>query len=287
MIRTVQGVAELRAHLAGWRERGQRIALVPTMGNLHAGHQSLVDLARRNADRVVASVFVNPTQFGPDEDFARYPRTPEADAECLARAGCDLLFLPGVDAMYPLGVEAAVRIRVPGLADVLEGAARPGHFDGVASVVARLFNLVRPDVALFGRKDYQQLQVIRHMVRDLAFAIDIVPGPTVREPDGLAMSSRNQYLAAEERRVAVEIIRNLHTMREQAAQGLPIAGIEQEAVERLGAAGFAVDYAVVRRADLGRPEAGNEPGLIGLVAARLGRTRLIDNLAFDEPLDAG
>jgi len=281
MIRTVQGVAELRAHLAGWRERGQRIALVPTMGNLHAGHHSLVDLARRNADRVVASVFVNPTQFGPDEDFARYPRTPEADAEGLARAGCDLLFLPGVEAMYPLGVEAAVRIRVPGLADVLEGAARPGHFDGVASVVARLFNLVRPDVALFGRKDYQQLQVIRHLVRDLAFAIDIVPVPTVREPDGLAMSSRNQYLGAEERRVAVEIIRNLRTMREQAAQGLPIAGIEQEAVERLGAAGFAVDYAVVRRADLTRPEAGNESGLIGLIAARLGPTRLIDNLEFD------
>lgn len=286
MIRTVAGVAELRAHLAGWRERGQRIALVPTMGNLHPGHHSLIELARRNADRVVASVFVNPTQFGPDEDFARYPRTPEADAEGLARAGCDLLFLPGVEAMYPLGVEAAVRIRVPGLADVLEGAARPGHFDGVASVVARLFNLVRPDVALFGRKDYQQLQVIRHLVRDLAFAIDIVPGPTVREPDGLAMSSRNQYLGAEERRVAVEIIRNLRTMREQAALGLPIAGIEQEALERLAAAGFAVDYAVIRRADLGRPEAGNEPGLIGLIAARLGRTRLIDNLAFDEPLDA-
>ncbi|MBS3896277.1 pantoate--beta-alanine ligase [Silanimonas sp.] len=286
MIRTVAGVAELRAHLAGWRERGQRIALVPTMGNLHPGHHSLIELARRNADRVVASVFVNPTQFGPDEDFARYPRTPEADAEGLARAGCDLLFLPGVEAMYPLGVEAAVRIRVPGLADVLEGAARPGHFDGVASVVARLFNLVRPDVALFGRKDYQQLQVIRHLVRDLAFAIDIVPGPTVREPDGLAMSSRNQYLGAEERRVAVEIIRNLRTMREQAALGLPIAGIEQEALERLAAAGFAVDYAVIRRADLGRPEAGNEAGLIGLIAARLGRTRLIDNLAFDEPLDA-
>lgn len=286
MIRTVAGVAELRAHLAGWRERGQRIALVPTMGNLHAGHHSLIELARRDADRVVASVFVNPTQFGPDEDFARYPRTPEADAEGLARAGCDLLFLPGVEAMYPLGVEAAVRIRVPGLADVLEGAVRPGHFDGVASVVARLFNLVRPDVALFGRKDYQQLQVIRHLVRDLAFAIDIVPGPTVREPDGLAMSSRNQYLGAEERRVAVEIIRNLRTMREQAALGLPIAGIEQEALERLAAAGFTVDYALIRRADLGRPETGNEPGLIGLIAARLGRTRLIDNLAFDEPLDA-
>lgn len=283
MIRIVHTVAELRAHLAGWRDRGQRVALVPTMGNLHAGHFSLVGLARQNADRVVASIFVNPTQFGPDEDFARYPRTPEADAEGLARAGCDLLFLPTVETMYPLGAAAAARIRLPGLADVLEGAARPGHFDGVASVVARLFNMANPDVAIFGRKDYQQLQVIRHLVRDLAFAIDIVPGPTVREPDGLALSSRNQYLTPGERATAVELIRNLRTMREQAAQGLPIDGIEQEATERLAAAGFVVDYAVVRRADLTRPESGNEAGLIGLVAARLGRTRLIDNLEFDDP----
>ncbi|WP_334132440.1 pantoate--beta-alanine ligase [Silanimonas lenta] len=283
MIRTVRTVAELRAHLAGWRDQGHRVALVPTMGNLHAGHFSLIELARQNADKVVASIFVNPTQFGPNEDFARYPRTPEADAEGLARAGCDLLFLPSVETVYPLGPEAAVRIRVPGISEVLEGEHRPGHFEGVATVVARLFNMVRPDVAIFGRKDYQQLQVIRHMARDLAFAIDIVPGPTVREPDGLAMSSRNQYLAPEERAVAVEIIRNLRTMREQAAQGLPLAGIEQEAVERLAAAGFVVDYAVIRRSDLSLPLAGNEPGLLGLVAARLGRTRLIDNLEFDGP----
>lgn len=283
MIRTVRTVAELRAHLAAWRDQGHRVALVPTMGNLHAGHFSLVELARQNADKVVASIFVNPTQFGPNEDFARYPRTPEADAEGLARAGCDLLFLPSVETVYPLGPEAAVRIRVPGISEVLEGEHRPGHFEGVATVVARLFNMVHPDVAIFGRKDYQQLQVIRHMARDLAFAIDIVPGPTVREPDGLAMSSRNQYLAPEERAVAVEIIRNLRTMREQAAQGLPLAGIEQEAVERLAAAGFVVDYAVIRRSDLSLPLAGNEPGLLGLVAARLGRTRLIDNLEFDGP----
>jgi pantoate--beta-alanine ligase len=281
MIRTVRSVAELRAHLAGWRDQGHRIALVPTMGNLHAGHHSLVELAKQNADKVVASIFVNPTQFGPNEDFARYPRTPEADAEGLARAGCDLLFMPSVEAMYPLGAEAAVRIRVPGVADGLEGAHRPGHFDGVATVVARLFNMVQPEVAVFGRKDYQQLQVIRHMAKDLAFAIDIIPGPTVREPDGLAMSSRNQYLSADERQVAVEIIRNLRTMREQVAQGLPLAGIEQEAAERLTAAGFEVDYAVVRAADLTMPEAGQQPGLLGLVAARLGRTRLIDNLEFD------
>ncbi|HAI59468.1 MAG TPA: pantoate--beta-alanine ligase [Xanthomonadaceae bacterium] len=283
MIRTVRSIAELRAHLAGWRDQGHRIALVPTMGNLHAGHHSLIELAKQNADKVVASVFVNPTQFGPSEDFARYPRTPEADAEGLAQAGCDLLFLPSVETIYPLGAEAAVRIRVPGLADVLEGTHRPGHFDGVATVVARLFNMVHPDVAIFGRKDYQQLQVIKHMAKDLAFAIDIVPGPTMREADGLAMSSRNQYLSGDERKVAVEIIRNLRTMREQAAQGLPLAGVEQEAVERLGAAGFAVDYAAIRRADLSPPAAGNEIGLLGLIAARLGRTRLIDNLEFDGP----
>ena len=281
MIRTVRTVAELRAHLAGWRDQGHRIALVPTMGNLHAGHHSLIELAKQNADKVVASVFVNPTQFGPSEDFSRYPRTPEADAEGLAQAGCDLLFLPSVETMYPLGAEAAVRIRVPGVAEVLEGAHRPGHFDGVATAVARLFNMVHPDVAIFGRKDYQQLQVIRHMTKDLAFAIDIVPGPTVREPDGLAMSSRNQYLSEDERRVAVEIIRNLRTLRDQTALGLPPAGLEQEAVERLTAAGFDVDYVAIRRADLSVPDGGSEPGLLGLVAARLGRTRLIDNLDFD------
>ena len=281
MIRTVRTIAELRAHLAGWRDQGHRIALVPTMGNLHAGHHSLIELAKQNADKVVASVFVNPTQFGPNEDFSRYPRTPDADAAGLAQAGCDLLFSPSVETMYPLGAEAAVRIRVPGVADVLEGAHRPGHFDGVATVVARLFNMVHPDVAIFGRKDYQQLQVIRHMAKDLAFAIDIVPGPTIREADGLAMSSRNQYLSEEERRVAVEIICNLRTMREQAALGLPLAGIEQEAVERLSVAGFDVDYAAIRRADLSIPSSGNEAGVLGLVAARLGRTRLIDNLEFD------
>jgi pantoate--beta-alanine ligase len=283
MIRTVRTIAELRAHLAGWRDQGHRIALVPTMGNLHAGHHSLIELAKQNADKVVASIFVNPTQFGPNEDFSRYPRTPEADAAGLAQAGCDLLFLPAVETMYPLGADAAVRIRVPGVADVLEGAHRPGHFDGVATVVARLFNMVHPDVAIFGRKDYQQLQVIKHMAKDLAFAIDIVPGPTMREADGLAMSSRNQYLSAEERRVAVEIIANLRTMREQAAQGLPLRGIEEEAMGRLTAAGFEVDYAAIRRSDLSVPEAGDGGGLLGLIAARLGRTRLIDNLEFDGP----
>jgi pantoate--beta-alanine ligase len=182
----------LRARIAGWKREGLRVGFVPTMGNLHAGHYSLVELARREADRVVASVFVNPTQFGPNEDFSRYPRTPEADATGLEAAGCDLLWLPSVETMYPYGVDGTVQVRVPGVSDVLEGAHRPGHFDGVATVVARLFNQVQPDVAAFGRKDYQQLAVIRYMVRDLAFPIALLAGETRREADGLAMSSRNQ-----------------------------------------------------------------------------------------------
>src|SRR5690606_6402832 len=191
---TVATVAALRAVVAGWRAAGEAVALVPTMGNLHAGHFALVQQARRSGARVVASVFVNPTQFGPAEDFGRYPRTPEQDAEGLAAHGCDLLFLPSVGEVYPFGAEACVRVQVPGLTDVLCGASRPGHFDGVATVVARLFNMVQPDRAVFGAKDFQQLQVIRFLVRDLAFPLQIEAAPIVREADGLAMSSRNRYL---------------------------------------------------------------------------------------------
>ena len=281
MIRTVRTVSELRAHIGSWRDQGHRIAFVPTMGNLHAGHFSLMEIARRHADKLVVSIFVNPTQFGPNEDFASYPRTPERDAAGLAEAGADLLFLPGAEEVYPLGADHAVRMRVPGLSAMLDGLSRPGHFDGVATVVTRLFNMVRPDVAVFGRKDYQQLQVVRHLVRDLAFPIEVVGGPTVREPDGLAMSSRNQYLDADQRRAAVGIHAALQYMREQTRLGLPLAGVEADTIARLQAAAFRVDYAVVRRGDLSIPEHGNEPGLIGLVAAHLGRTRLIDNLDFD------
>src|SRR5690349_6434679 len=213
-MQTVQDAPALRAAVRGWRSKGQTVGFVPTMGNLHAGHQSLVRLARGHADQVVASVFVNPTQFGPDEDFAHYPRTPDADACGLRASGCDLLWLPSVDTMYPFGIEAAVRVRVPGVTEVLEGAHRPGHFDGVATVVARLFNQVEPDVAVFGRKDYQQLAVIRHMAADLAFAVEIAAGDTVREPDGLALSSRNQYLSADERAVAPVLQRTLQALRD-------------------------------------------------------------------------
>lgn len=281
MIETIATLDALRARVGAWKRDGLRVGFVPTMGNLHAGHFSLIELARAHCDRVVASVFVNPTQFGPGEDYARYPRTPEADTAGLQVAGCDVLWLPSVGTMYPLGVEAAVRMRVPGITDMLEGAHRPGHFDGVATVVARLFNQVQPDVAAFGRKDYQQLAVIRHLVRDLAFPVALLAGDTLREPDGLAMSSRNQYLDAGQRARAPEIFATLQAMRAQTRAGATREEVEGQARSRLAAAGFEVDYAVVRRTDLREPIAGDDEPRVALVAARLGPTRLIDNLEFD------
>ena len=273
---------ELDAHLAPSRRSGQRIALVPTMGNLHTGHYSLVAIARKHADVVVASVFVNPTQFGPHEDFARYPRTPEADAAGLAASGCDALFMPGVEEMYPYGPANTVRVSVPGF-DMLEGAMRPGHFDGVATVVSKLFNLVRPDVAVFGRKDYQQLLVIKRLTRDLAYPIDIVEAPTLREASGLAMSSRNQYLDPAARERAAVIYATLQHMREGLKQGLAFAEIEAKADAALRAASLVPDYASIRRADdLAEPVQGKRDPLIALIAARLATTRLIDNLLLAE-----
>lgn len=271
---------DLRAFLDAPRRAGRRVGFVPTMGNLHAGHYSLVELARSAADVVVASVFVNPTQFGPGEDFERYPRTPDADADGLAAHGCDALFLPGVDEVYPYGAAHTVRIRVPGFEGVLEDAVRPGHFEGVATVVAKLFNLVEPDVAVFGRKDYQQLLVIRRMVRDLAYPIEIIAAPTRREADGLAMSSRNQYLSASERSRAALIHATLVRMREAALRGEPASATEAAAEASLREHGFDPDYAAIRRADDLGPPAQGVPK-IALIAARLGTTRLIDNLAID------
>lgn len=280
VMESVSDLGTLRARVAAWKRDGLRVGLVPTMGNLHPGHYSLLRLARAHSDRVVASVFVNPTQFGPGEDFARYPRTPLEDAAGLRGAGCDLLWMPDVATMYPLGIEAAVRIRVPGMTDVFEGAHRPGHFDGVATVVARLFNQVLPDAAAFGRKDYQQLAVIRYLVADLAFPLQVLAGETVRESDGLAMSSRNQYLSAQERATAPVLHAALQAMGEAWRAGEPRVRIEADAVERLAGAGFQVDYAVLRRPDLTEPADGEPGPRVVLVAARLGRTRLIDNLEF-------
>ena len=280
MIETLTELDALRARVNGWKREGLRVGFVPTMGNLHAGHYSLVMLARQYADRVVSSVFVNPTQFGPNEDFTRYPRTPEADTTGLEGAGCDVLWLPTVESMYPFGIELAANINVPGVSSVLEGAHRPGHFDGVCTVVTRLFNQVQPDVAAFGKKDFQQLAVIRQMVTDLAFPIEILGGTIVRESDGLAMSSRNQYLTADQRPRAGEIRRTLLEMRESLVAGQSLAAVEAQASQRLTAAGFEVDYAAVRQPDLGLLEAGTPSAKVALVAARLGKTRLIDNLEW-------
>jgi pantoate--beta-alanine ligase len=274
--------AELRARIAAWRRAGERIGFVPTMGNLHAGHYSLLALAREHADRVVASVFVNPTQFGPNEDFASYPRTLDADRQGLAAAGCDLLFAPGVDEIYPFGAAGTVRVSVPVVTPMLEGALRPGHFDGVATVVAKLFHLVQPDVAVFGQKDYQQLLVIRRMVRDLALPIEVVAGATVREANGLAMSSRNQYLSEEERQRAGAIHRTLNEMATGIRAGAAPAAVEIDAQRALAHAGLQVQYAVVREAaDLSEAGPVRRGPLVALIAARLGRARLIDNLLIE------
>ena len=281
MTEIISQLDALRVRITGWKQEGLRIGFVPTMGNLHAGHFSLVELARRHADKVVASVFVNPTQFGPNEDFGRYPRTPDADANGLQAAGCDALWLPSVDAMYPYGADHAVRMHVPGITDTLDGASRPGHFDGVASVVARLFNQVQADVAVFGRKDYQQLAVIRYLVRDLAFPIEILAADTLRDADGLAMSSRNQYLSEQERAIAPSIHRVLQGMRDAWEAGVPRSEIEASAGRTLRVAGLMPDYAVVRRPDFAEPVDGEAGALVALIAARLGTTRLIDNLEFN------
>jgi pantoate--beta-alanine ligase len=280
-MNTFNSVAALRKQIRDWKNAGFRIGFVPTMGNLHAGHFALVDLARQHCDKVVSSIFVNPTQFGPNEDYARYPRTPDSDIQGLATKNCDALLLPSVEDMYPFGTMGCVQMHVPGITDILCGMHRPGHFNGVAQVVARLFNMVQPDVAVFGRKDYQQLQVIRYMTQEMSFPITIIPAPTLRENDGLAMSSRNQYLQGDERQTAAHVYQTLCFMRDQASTGMPIPGIEAEAKLRLELNGFTVDYAEIRRSDLLRASFPNDKGLLALIAARLGRTRLIDNLEFD------
>jgi pantoate--beta-alanine ligase len=276
---SVTTIAGVREHVRRWRGEGRRTAFVPTMGNLHAGHVSLIETARRHGDRFVASIFVNPMQFGPNEDFAHYPRTPSQDAHMLSEAGCDLMFMPDVGEIYPNGSERATRVEVPGLSNILDGESRPGHFEGVATVVAKLLHIVEPDVAVFGEKDFQQLTVIRRMVADLCMPVSIIAATTVREPDGLAMSSRNQYLTDEERRTAPVIHQRLLAAVERLSAGdRDFAAIERTGVEALARAGLKPDYFAVRRADdLTSPDADTRH-LVVLTAARLGRARLIDNL---------
>jgi len=274
--------ADLRARVRAWRAAGESVALVPTMGDLHAGHLALVDHARRSADRVVVSIFVNPLQFGPNEDYGRYPRVLEHDCARLAEHAVDSVFAPGVDALYPRGTQGALRIRLPGLDDILCGADRPGHFTGVATVVAKLFNIAEPDRAVFGEKDYQQLLLIRRLVAELAFPVTIDGVPTVREADGLALSSRNGYLEAGERAQASELFATLAATAAALAAGEgDHAGLIEAGCERLRTAGFDPRYLEIRRAvDLAEPTASDRPAeLRVLAAAQLGRARLIDNVA--------
>jgi pantoate--beta-alanine ligase len=278
-METVTSALELRRYVGALRAQGARNAFVPTMGNLHAGHLELVRQARLQAEHVSVSIFVNPAQFGPQEDYANYPHTPERDRDALLDAGADLLFLPGVAEIYPQGPDRTTVVEVPGLNRILEGEHRPAHFNGVTTVVAKLFNLMQPDVAVFGEKDYQQLLLIRRMVADLCMPIAIASVATVREADGLAMSSRNSYLAPAERALAPQLHAVLAGVKAKVeAGGQDLVDIEQTALVKLAAAGFQPDYVSVRRqSDLATPAPG-DAALIALAAARLGSTRLIDNI---------
>ncbi|NHZ69720.1 MAG: pantoate--beta-alanine ligase, partial [Thermotogales bacterium] len=271
-MRTHASVEDVRNVIHDWRLAGERIAFVPTMGDLHQGHLELVRHALTRAPHVVASVFVNPTQFGPGEDFDAYPRTLESDQEKLQREGVELLFAPSVETLYPGGAEQTTRVEVPQVSRGLCDDFRPGHFAGVATVVARLFNLVQPDIAVFGEKDYQQLAVIRRMVRDLCWPIEIDGVPTVREADGLAMSSRNRYLTADERRLAPVLYQTLCEVAEQVrAQQQPFRTLERQAMKKLEQAGFSPEYVSIRHAESLQPlETGEMPARV-LAAARLGK----------------
>jgi len=277
VIRDRDALAEA---LAALRAEGARVALVPTMGALHAGHIALIEAAKRPGTKVVASIFVNPRQFGAGEDLSRYPRRELADIRMLTEAGCDLLWLPGVDAMYPEG--HATSIRVAGVTEGLEGASRPGHFDGVATVVAKLFNQVGPDAAYFGEKDFQQLAVIRRMVADLDFPIEVVGVPTQRDDDGLALSSRNIYLDEEQRAKAVALPRALGVAARAIGRGEDVGSVLSDARATLTAAGFEVDYVeLVDAASLSPDTVADRPRRL-LAAARMGSTRLIDNIALND-----
>jgi pantoate--beta-alanine ligase len=278
-MNTVKTVRELRAAIARARGEGKRIGFVPTMGNLHSGHAALVTKAAQRADFVVASIFVNPLQFGANEDLDKYPRTLAADQERLLQAGCNLLFAPTVEEIYPDGMAVQTRVSVPNLSEGLCGASRPGHFEGVATVVSKLFNMVQPDLAVFGEKDYQQLAVIRAMVRDLNMPIQIIGEPTVRAEDGLALSSRNGYLTAEQRATAPVVYRTLQQIGDAISRGQrDFAALVADGQAQLAAAGLRPDYLQVRHALTLRPAMVDDRDLVILVAAYLGNTRLIDNL---------
>lgn len=273
---TVRDVAPLRAKIREWRAAGERVALVPTMGALHAGHLSLIGIGKRRAHRVVASIFVNPKQFGAGEDLDRYPRQEAQDAAMLQQAGCDLLFAPPPRAVYPDGFLTTVS--VGGLDLPMEGASRPGHFDGVATVVAKLLLMAFPDVAIFGEKDWQQLAIIRRLATDLNIPVDIIGAPILRDPDGLAMSSRNAYLDPQQRAVAAALPRTLHAAGQAIASGARVKETLATARAAITSAGFKVDYLTLADGATLETLEENQPGARLFVAAKLGATRLIDNM---------
>ncbi|MCZ6827763.1 MAG: pantoate--beta-alanine ligase [Gammaproteobacteria bacterium] len=274
-------VEPMQTEIALWKSQGHTIGLVPTMGDLHEGHLSLVRQAREKADRLVVSLFVNPLQFVPGEDFDRYPRRLDADSSLLGKEQVDILFAPGNDAMYPQGTQAVRQVSAGGLASILCGVSRPGHFDGVATVVKRLFEIVQPDLAVFGQKDYQQLLVIRRLVAGAGLEVDILGGPTFREADGLAMSTRNRYLNAKERAVAPQLYAELQAAKAlMQAGGLTHEQIVERSIDNLTAVGFRPDYFELRRATNLSVPSETDWDLVLLTAAYLGETRLIDNLLF-------
>ncbi|MBU1436595.1 MAG: pantoate--beta-alanine ligase [Gammaproteobacteria bacterium] len=278
-MQIIAEVAQLRTTVSDWRRAGLKIAFVPTMGNLHAGHFKLVDEAKKHADKVIVSIFVNPMQFGPTEDLAKYPRTLTADCEGLTAHQADLVFTPTPELMYPRGLESQTAVEVPKVGDLHCGASRPGHFRGVATIVSKLFNLVQPDVALFGKKDYQQLAVIRRFTEDLSFGIDIVGVDTERAADGLALSSRNGFLTPEQRATAPLIYQQLQWLQQQIIDGFAdFRALEQQVATTLQQAGFRPDYVhICDRQSLDLADSNQTP-LVILLAAFLGSTRLIDNL---------
>lgn len=276
----ITDIPTLQNQIKHWKAQQQRLALVPTMGNMHQGHLQLVEQAKSCGDKVIVSIFVNPMQFAPGSDYEHYPRTMKEDAKQLEALGVDVLFAPNVDDIYPHDLSQTTKVVVPDLSDILCGEYRPGHFVGVTTIVAKLFNIVQPDIAVFGEKDYQQLVIIKKMVDDLGFPVEIHSGATVREADGLAMSSRNQYLTEAERKTAPLLFQTILSAKKQITSGASFAEIEADAMKALQLAGFNPEYVSIRNAETLAPASDTQHPLVILVAAWLGKARLIDNTSI-------
>jgi pantoate--beta-alanine ligase len=275
-------VSELRQYIQHWKDHQQSIAFIPTMGNLHPGHLSLIEKGQSLCDRSICSIFVNPMQFGPNEDFNHYPRTLAQDIELLESVACDLVYMPTASELYPQGLESISQIIVTDLTGTFEGAHRPGHFTGVATIVAKLFNIVRPDISVFGKKDYQQYCVIKKMTQDLNLGVEIIGQETSREPSGLAISSRNRYLNEEQKMKAALIFETLQDASDKIVRGEKnFASVEKQAIDKLSQAGFDTDYFNVCNADTLKPATTRDKKLVILVTTRLGDTRLLDNIEID------